>query len=188
MAKQPSQTQSTPRKPHKDAHLRTATDYLEFDLRSLISTLGIYAQHKDTPIGNAAVDSLLVRSRVLIDFLFATSPKPDDVVATDYFHDFPRRPYVPKLTKTLARERTKINKRLMHLTTEPMPRLRSKQRYSIAKIVPPIVRAFRNWLAAVPDKRIQKPPRPSRARMEEHLSQLAKMVPRRRASRRAPGA
>ena len=183
MAKHPTKAKATLRAPHKDADLRTATDYLEFDLRSLIAGLGLYTQHKGTPIGNAAVDSLLVRSRVLIDFLFPISPKPDDVVGTDYFHDFSQKPGMPRLTKTLSRERQKINKRLMHLTTEPMPRVRSNQRYSVNKIVPPIVRAFKQWLAAVPDERLQKPAKRSRARFEGHLAQLDRMIPKRPARR-----
>ena len=183
MAKHRTRAKAIPRAPHRDADLRTATDYLEFDLRSLIAALGLYTKHKGTPVGNAAVDSLLVRSRVLIDFLFPTSPKPDDVVATDYFHDFSQKPSMPRLTKTLTRERQKINKRLMHLTTEPMPRLRSNQRYSVSKIVPPIVRAFKQWLSAVPDERLQKSPKRSRARLEDHLAQLDQMIPRRPAHR-----
>jgi hypothetical protein len=166
------------RAPHTDAQLRTATDYLEFDLKSLIASLRLYGQHKGTPVGNAAVDSLLIRSRVLIDFLFPASPKPDDMIASDFFHDFPQQPVMPRLTKTLSRERQKINKRLMHLTTEPMPRLRSNQKYAVGKIVPPIVRAFKKWLSQVPDKRIQKPAKRSRAQLESHLAELEKLVPK----------
>jgi len=179
LTKRIPKSQSSSRLPHKDAHLRTATDYIEFDLKSLIAALHLYVQHKGTPIGNAAVDSLLVRSRVLIDFLFAVSPKLDDVVASDFFHDSPSMTYSPRLTKSLSQERQKINKRLMHLTTQPMPHLRSNQRYAIDKIVPPIVRALEVWLAAVPDTRIQKPASRSRAQLEAHLAQLKQMVPRR---------
>src|SRR5262245_11022059 len=37
------------------------------------------------PINNAALESFTVHARVLLDFLFAECPRPDDVVAEDFF-------------------------------------------------------------------------------------------------------
>ena len=119
-----------PRKPraivHKDRILRKASDYLEFDIHSFAASIDIYVHNRGTERGNAALDSLLVRGRALIDFFMARNAKPDDVIALDYFHDCKPKPYRPTLPRPVKRERDKINKRLMHLTTKPMPRLRKQ--------------------------------------------------------------
>jgi len=162
---------------HTDMKLRKATDYLEFDIHSLAAGLEIYLRARGTEIGNAALDSFLIRSRLLIDFFLRDSALPDDVITLDYFHDYCPKPYKPRMPKYVSYERDKINKRLMHLTTTPMPRLRSNQRYSIDKIVPPIVRAFRTWLAVVPDNRIQQPASESRKIFKKHLQRIERLLP-----------
>lgn len=154
---------------HTDLRLRKATDYLEFDIHSLAAGLDIYLRMRGTEFGNAALDSFLLRARLLLDFFLRDSAPHDDVIALDYFHDYDPKPYRPRMTKDVKREREKINKQLMHLTTRPMPRLRSNQRYSLDKIVPPIVKAFRAWLAVVPDARLQQPATETRKIFEQHL-------------------
>ena len=162
---------------HRDAKLRKASDYLELDLHSFAAAIEIFARHRGTEIGNAALGSLLTRARVLIDFLMRRNGANDDVLALDYFHDFKPKPYRPVMPPAVKREREKINKRLMHLTTRPMPRLRSNQRYALARIARPIVTAFRQWLAVVPDTRLQKPANKSRADYERHLDRIDRLVP-----------
>lgn len=161
---------------HDDWKLRKASDYLELDLHSFAAGIDIFRKARGTELGNAALDSLLVRGRVLIDFLFQSSGKPDDVLAIDYFYDFNPKPYKPYMTKAVEKERDKINKRLMHLTTKPMPRLRSNQRYSVANIAKPIVKAFRKWLELVPDSLLQRPPKQSRATFENHINRIESML------------
>jgi hypothetical protein len=139
--------------------------------------LDLYLKYRATEVGNVALDSFLLRARLLIDFFYKPSAKPDDVIALDFFHDFNPKPYKPRMTKALEREREKINKRLMHLTTKPMPRLRSNQRYALDKITLPIVAAFRKWLLVVPDGRLQTPPRISREHFETHISRIEKLIP-----------
>jgi hypothetical protein len=162
---------------HSDAKLRKASDYLEFDIHSLAAAIEIFNAHRGTEIGNAALDSFLARARVLIDFLMKRDGAKDDVLAIDYFHDFTPKPYRPTMPQAVRRERQKINKRLMHLTTRPMPRLRSNQRYALARIARPIARAFRAWLALVPNSRLQKPAKKTRADYERHLSRIDRLVP-----------
>jgi hypothetical protein len=162
---------------HTDLQLRKATDYLEYDIHTLAAGLDIYRVHKGKEIGNAAVDSLLLRARILIDFFFRDSARTTDVIALDYFHDFDPKPYKPKMPKYLSSERDKINTWLMHLTTQPMPRLRSNQRYRVDKLVKPIVRAFRAWLQVVPDDRLQQPPAESRRNFEKHLQRIERLLP-----------
>ena len=106
----------------------------------------------------------------------ARNAKPDDVMALDYFHDYKPKPYRPRLPRPVKRERDKINKRLMHLTTKPMPRLRSNQEYALDRIARPIVAAFRTWLAVVPDARLQRPATKIRADYERHLRRIESFI------------
>jgi hypothetical protein len=159
-----------------DLKLRKATDYLEYDLHTFVAGLDIYLHTKGTEVGNAALDSFLLRSRLLMDFLMRDSGQNDDIIALDFFHDYDPKPYKPRLTKAVKLEREKINKRLMHLTTVPMPRLRSNQRYSLRNIVPPIVKAFHAWLAVVPDKRLQHPAEETREIFVKHLHRIERLV------------
>jgi len=47
--------------------LRKASDYLEFDIHSLAAAIELYFINKGTEMGNAALDSLLLRTRSLSD-------------------------------------------------------------------------------------------------------------------------
>ena len=177
MAKQASKASQARNVVHDDWKLRKATDYLEFDIHSFAAGLEIYLARRGTEIGNATLDSFLVRGRLLMDFFFRDTGHPDDVIALDFFHDFNPKPYKPRMTKTMTREREKINKRLVHLTTQPMPRLRSNQRYAVNKFAPQIVKAFRNWRSVVPDATLQKPATRTRATFGRHLQRIQQLIP-----------
>ncbi len=161
---------------HSDMKLRRASDYLEYDLHTFVAGLVIYIRYQGTDIGNAGLESFLLRARLLFDFLLRDSAVPDDVIALDYFHDQNPKPYKPYMTKSVKNERDKINKRLKHLTTAPMPQLRSKQRYSLRYIVLPINKAFRAWLWTVPDNRLQKPVAETRKVFEQHLHRIEQLI------------
>jgi hypothetical protein len=161
---------------HQDWKLRKASDYLEFDIHLFAAGLQLYARHRGTEQGNAALDSALLRARLLVDFFMRDNALPDDVIALDFFHDCSPKPYKPRMTNAVWREREKINKRLVHLTTIPMPRLRSNQRYAIEKLGRPIIAAFRDWLAVVPNHRLQKPASGGRAQYETHLTRLERVL------------
>ncbi len=166
---------------HSDATLRKASDYLEYDIHTFVAGLEIYIRarktYEATEIGNAALDSFLLRARLLFDFFLRDNAPRDDVIALDYFHDQDPKPYKSHMTKAVKRERDKINKRLMHLTTAPMPRLRSNQVYSLKQIIPPIMKAFQAWLAVVPDSRLQRPVAGARKIFSQHLKRLEKLIP-----------
>jgi hypothetical protein len=156
--------------------LRKASDYLEFDIHSLAEAIELYERNRGTAIGNAALDSLLLRARLLIDFFMRTNARDDDVIALDFFHDYDPKPYEYRRTNIVNREYEKINKRLMHLTTKPMPTLRSNQRYNLNRLVPPIIVAFKKWLSLVPDNRIYKPVKTSREKYEKHLERIKRLL------------
>jgi len=177
MSKQTAKSHSPRNVVHEDWKLRKASDYLEFDIHTFAASLDIYLAQRGNELGNSALDSLLLRARLLIDFFFRDTAKPDDVIALDFFYDFSPKPYKPRMTKKIRREREKINKRLMHLTTQPMPHLRSNQRYAIDKFAPPVVAAFRKWLLVVPDARLYRPVKSNRQKYERHLERIVQLLP-----------
>jgi hypothetical protein len=175
MSKQPSQVKPIRNVVHPDWKLRKASDYLEYDIHTFAAGIDIYLSQRGTEIGNAALDSLLLRARNLLDFFMRDWAEPDDVIAIDFFHDKNPKPYKSRMTKAITRERNKINKRIMHMTTKPMPRLRSNQRYDLNKIVYPLIAAFRKWLSVVSDQRLQHPAVESRKTYEKHLIRIERI-------------
>jgi hypothetical protein len=163
---------------HTDKVLQKASDYLEYHIHTFASSIDVYQKTKPSEAANAAVDSICVQARLLIDFFFFTDGEKTDVLAIDYFWDQNPKPYYPKIPmpKYLVRERRKVNQRIAHLTTHPMPYLRSSQKYNIRKFAKPIVRAFRAWLKAVPDSRLHNPKK-TRADYAKHLARIDKLVP-----------
>ena len=172
---------------HPNSKLRKASDYLEYDIHTLAAGIDIHLSHQGTEIGNAALDSLLLRARLLIDFFMSDNAQSDDVIAIDFFHDYDPKPYKPHLTVAIRREREKINKRIMHMTTKPMPRLRSHQHYDLNKIVLPLIAAFRKWLSVVPDQRLQQPATDSRKTYEKHLLRIERIFQQSAAKNKTDG-
>jgi hypothetical protein len=177
MTKKKSSTLPPRRVVHPDRFLRKATDYLEFDLHGFAAALDIHLKTRGTEVGNATFDSFMLRARILVDFLFHDTGRSDDVLAIDFFHDMSPSPFKRKMSEQLRNEREKMNKWVLHLTTQPMPRLRSTQRFSSTKIAKPIVTVFRRWLKLVPDTRIQQPAKESRAIFEKHLERIERLLP-----------
>jgi hypothetical protein len=160
---------------HPDWKLQKASDYLEYDIHTLAAGIDIHLSHQGTEIGNAALDSLLLRARLLINFFMSDNDQSDDVIAIDFFHDYDPKPYKPHMTVAIRKEREKINKRIMHMTTKPMPRLRSNQSFDLNKFIPPLIAEFRKWLLVVPDKRLQQPAADSRKTYEKHLLRIERI-------------
>ena len=84
---------------YPDWKLRKASDYLEYDIHTFAAGIDIYFSHRGTEIGNAALDSLLLRARLLLDFFLRDWAESDDVIAMDFFHDYDPKPYNPRMTE-----------------------------------------------------------------------------------------
>jgi len=73
------------RKVRTEAELKEVSEHLHYEVCMLTSLArgiasGIAGQG---PILNALLESFVVHVRVLMDFLYNKSPKPDDVIAQD---------------------------------------------------------------------------------------------------------
>jgi hypothetical protein len=68
------------------------------------------------PVHNAAVESFTLHARVLLDFLFAESPRPDDV-AEDFFASAEEWPLIRgDMPPVLKQVSTRVGKEVAHLT------------------------------------------------------------------------
>lgn len=80
---------------------------------------GILATNRDVPLvpKNALVEAFTVHARVLLNVFYPTNPRPDDVLAGDYFDDpetWERER--PDLSSTLKLVDRRVGKEVAHLT------------------------------------------------------------------------
>ena len=150
---------STPRrKIHTDADLRTGSDYLEYHVRMYAETLR-WLRDKSAigettgPEWNAMLEDHLVHARLLINFVSNVRGRDDDVIAIDYFHDAPHL-YSPINDSFLQGAVDRIGGNLVHITTKPMPALKSQQKWEIDEISMKLVPALYNFLMVVPEVRL----------------------------------
>jgi len=166
----------TRKKVHPDADLQTASDYLEYHIRMFVETLLWLRERlnqggpKDI-VWNAVLEDYLVHARLLIHFVCKTGPpRDDDVIAIHYFHDLPNR-YTPLNDAYLADWAAKIGGNLVHITTKPMPTLKSQQIWPIDEIAARLAPGLIIFANLAPDTRLVADAR------NDYLRHLAKLVP-----------
>jgi len=141
---------------HTDADLRTGSDYLEYHVRMYIETLlWLRDQHEsgkpEGTLWNAVLEAYLVHARILIDFLYKSNSRyDDDVIAVHYFHDLPVS-FNPLPNTDLEDWAKEIGGRLVHITTKPMPALKSQQKWPIDDIASGLIPTLMDFLKVVPD-------------------------------------
>ena len=110
---------NTPRPQRSDEELQKASDHLFYEygmLNELANAMASGQANKDW-CTNALLESFIIHFRCVMDFLYNDDPRPDDVVAQDFFSSADTweksRPQLTDLLKT-AKKRT--GKELAHLT------------------------------------------------------------------------
>jgi hypothetical protein len=102
-------------------------------------------------LNNAALESFILHARVLLDFLYAEKPQPDDVIAEDYFNELSQWQTVrPEKTKTLKVIHKRVGKEVAHLTyarLEVTAVAKEWQFIQIAKEINAVFDAFLNNVA-----------------------------------------
>jgi hypothetical protein len=104
-------------------------------------------------IWNSILEDYLIHARILIHFVCKSQARDNDVIAVDYFHDLPKI-YVPLDDALLDEWADKIGGNLVHITTKPMPALKSQQAWPIDEIAARLVPALETFLNNVPDSRL----------------------------------
>ena len=101
------------------------------------------------------LDSHLAHMRVLVLFLSIRNPRPDDVLAVDYFHDLPDT-FEPLDNKYLNEWVDHVGGWMVHITKKPMPTIKSNQEYPIGMIASKLVPPLRHFLTIAPEGRLRE--------------------------------
>ena len=144
---------------HADEQLKMGSQYFRYHVRMYVETL-LWLQDRPTSIEwdtvrNAVLEDHLVHARVLINFLskFEKRERKDDVLAIDYFHDC-RDVFQPLRDDFLKSQADNIGGYLVHVTTKPMPKLKSKQEWLIRETAINLVPGIKTFLFGVPENRL----------------------------------
>ncbi len=109
-----------PRTKRSEDELRAASEHLFYEWWMLQFTADqlLSGNHRDARLLNALLEALVIHYRSLLDFFYpGEHPRPDDMIAHDYF-DEPKQWEQVRLEPptTLTAERTRAHKEIAHLT------------------------------------------------------------------------
>lgn len=147
---------SNSRNTHTDEQLRIGSKYFIYHVKMYVETL-LWLQSQERPDGwdtirNAIIETHLVHERVLINFICNSTARDTDLLAIDYFHDVPSIFYPPQ-DDFLNGQASRIGGQLVHLTTKPMPNLKSEQDWQIRETAKKLVPALQIFLYKVSEPR-----------------------------------
>jgi hypothetical protein len=102
---------------------------------------------------NAMLEDYLIHARILINFICKSNSRDDDVIAVDYFHDLPGK-FKPSQDNFLMDLADRIGGCLVHITTKPMPDLKSQQNWPIDDIASRLNPVLMRFLRNAPESRL----------------------------------
>jgi len=146
---------------HSDEQLQIGSAYFSYHVRMYVETLLWLQNNQGNPgrwdtIRNSVIEAHLVHARILINFLCNLSSRYDsDVLATHYFHDSPTL-YKPINDGVLKNNVGNIGNRLVHLTTKPMPKLKSEEEWQVGEIAIRLTPIIKKFLGIVRETRFSK--------------------------------
>ncbi len=142
---------------HADEQLYTGSIYLRYHVKMYVETL-LSIQSQPTPLGwqtqyNAILDSHLIHARILINFLNTSSSRKTDVCAIDYFY-VEQSQFDLVIDEFLKNQVEKIGGNLVHITTKPMPYLKSEQPWPVDEIKRKLVPLLKTFFYVVPENKM----------------------------------
>ena len=145
------------RRHRNDKELQTASDHLSYEFWMLekVARAMAYGITGEGPVKNAFLESFCIHARVLMDFLYSSAARPDDVIAEDYFSSeeewHKQRPQEPS---RLRADRERVNKRLAHLTYTRLGVTNENRQWEILQIYQYLEEALRRFLWCIPQNRL----------------------------------
>ena len=137
--------------------LQTASEHLSYELwmfNSLAQAMmsGVFGQGA---LNNAILESFTFHARILLDFLYAENPKPDDVIAEHYF-DAPAdwlavRPNKSELLKSIHK---RVGKEVAHLTYARLGITAEEKQWQFAQILNEMNAVFKIFQANVSKEKL----------------------------------
>jgi len=108
-------------------------------------------------IKNAILESFCIHVRGLMDFLFNENPRPDDVVAGDYFEDPGNWVEVRgEMSDFLKIAKVRVGKEVAHLTYGRLDVTPDKKKWEFLKIFGELNRVIKMFLVSVQDEVLDK--------------------------------
>ena len=133
--------------------LRDASDHLYYEFWMLTSLASIMASRitGEVVINNAFIESFTIHARVLLKFLYDENPKPDDVIADDFFQTSQKWKEVrPEMTEILEKVYGRVGKEVAHLTYARQDVTPEMKPWHYLQIADDIKVSFNEFLRIVP--------------------------------------
>ena len=141
------------RKQRTQKELRDASDHLHYEFW-MFTTLARGMASGITGKGvihNALLESFTIHARVLLKFLYDEDPKPDDVIADDFFPTSQKWKEVrPKMTEILEKVFWRVGKEVAHLTYARQDVTPETKGWHYLQILNDIEVSFKEFLRIVP--------------------------------------
>jgi len=146
-----------------DKELVDVSEHLLYEIQMLFGTaqamgtldLGNENDIRIWAIRNALVESFTVHARILLDFLYSSRPKPDDVITEDFFDNgstwLQKRPAKSQLLTTIHK---RVGKEVAHLTYARLAVTPEAKQWSFVNIANEIGAVLKKFLQLVPDSRV----------------------------------
>jgi len=137
--------------------LRKVSKHLYYEVWMLEALAQILAtgQLGKNASGNAAIEAFAIHVRAVMDFLYADSPRPDDVVAEDFLpQDTNWSEVRPPLTKVLKVARKRAGKEVAHLTYARLNVSPEEKLWHFLDIAQDVSLAFKVFLQHVPPENL----------------------------------
>lgn len=154
-----SVTMTKQRNLYNDNDLCTGSTYLRYHVKMYVETLLWLQDHPTSPeyfdvVRNAILEDHLVHTRVLINFLRNERSRSTDLIASDYT-EF-QNTLSPSQDGSLISQKDDIGGFLVHITTKPIPKLKSEQEWFIKNTSCILIPYLEKFLDAVPDNLLAK--------------------------------
>lgn len=149
--------QPTKRGKRSDEDLKAASKHLSYEIQMLYGTANLLAQGNiySWAVHNALLESFLIHVRIMLEFLYAQKPWPDDVIAEDFFDD--PNEWVqarPKKSDLLKDAHKRAGKQLAHLSYTRLAITPEKKAWRFMKIAKQVDQVFKKFLKIVPANRL----------------------------------
>ena len=137
--------------------LREASDHLHYEVSMFLSLTSVLAERTfdEDVIKNATLESFAIHIRAIMDFLYPSNPRRDDVLAEDFF-DSPEQWWniQPQLSELLKNAKRRADKEVVHLTFARLDVTDETKPWSFIKIAKEIMNIFDTFIENVPKDRL----------------------------------
>jgi len=142
-----------PRMQRTEGQLSAISKHLHYEYQMLGATgfmlaLGV----SDQAMRNATLESFTIHLRAVLDFLYAETPRPDDVIAEDFMPAGTAWSSArPPITESLKLAKQRTGKEIVHLTYARLDVTPEAKPWSFADLTKEIDTVFRAFIALVPE-------------------------------------